>query len=62
MAEYRGRMGMDRESRSSSLSILAENPSVEPCHCQPLPYLMGRALSILELQCVSELAGAVRLS
>ena len=35
MAEYRNRMGMDRESRSSSLSILAENPSVEPCPCAP---------------------------
>ena len=41
MAEYRNRMGMDRESRSSSLSILAENPSVEPCHCQPLPMFHG---------------------
>ena len=35
MAEYRGRMGMDRESRSSSLSILAENPSVGLCPCAP---------------------------
>ena len=33
MAEYRNRMGMDRESRSSSLSKMAENPSVEPCSC-----------------------------
>ena len=35
MAEYRNRMGMDRESRSSSLSVLAENPSVELCPCAP---------------------------
>lgn len=33
MAEYRSRMGMDRESRSSSLSRMAENPSVGLCSC-----------------------------